>query len=295
MSSQGSGDSGAGSLADRLRFRLRGAATARGSAGTILLGIIPAIILGALIGVSASAYDAGDRVIAGNTAGTLSVLLEIDGQRILVGAGSTRSHAADFVGRSTRPWDRHIDLLILPGWDERHVTGAIGLLERHEVSGIAVLGLPGEDPLWTILERESQWRDVEIRFLDGDHRLALTPDATLTLLAGEWHGSDGALVRLDYHDTRIDIVDAERGIGDLIQASRDESGDAHVSILSRSPREPVETGSTVVLRPLPFLTQEFQAIDGEFLGEIPRNHRLVIRLAPSELRIPLDTLKHSGS
>jgi hypothetical protein len=276
-------------------MRLRAATTLRESAGAILLGIVAAITLGVVIGVSARAYDAGDRLVAGNTAGTLSVLLEIDGQRILIGAGSTRSHAADFVGRSTRPWDRHIDLLIVPGWDERHLTGAIGLLERHEVSGIAVLGLPGEDPLWTILERESQWRDVEIRFLDGDHRLPLTSDSTLTLMAGEWHGSGGALARLDYHGTRIDILDADRGIVELIQESNDGSGRAHISILTRSPREPIEVGSTVLLRPLPFLAQEFQAVDGEFLGEIPRNQRVVIRLAPSEIRIPLDKLKQSGS
>jgi hypothetical protein len=252
------------------------------------------VVAAVVVALGLPARASPDRVVTGNAAGTLVVMIEVHGHRALVGAGPTRSHAADFVGRSTRPWDRHIDLLLLPGWDDRHVTGAIGLIERHEVSGIAVIGLPGTDPLWTLLEREAQWRGIEVRFLDGDHRLEIDRDAMYTLVGlTESAGAGGALVRLDTGGKRIDVIDSDRNATLLIDRANDGAGSAHVSIMTRPIRQPATTGSTLTVRPEPFLGQEFQPVDSRFIADLARNDRVAMRLDEDSIRVPLDRVSEN--
>src|SRR5690606_34707542 len=84
-----------------------------------------ALILGVLLGwgvgqIASAAATSRDQIVAGNTAGTLSVRLALDGTRIVIGGGDARAELADLVERSSLPWARSIHLLLVPASDTRH-------------------------------------------------------------------------------------------------------------------------------------------------------------------------------
>jgi hypothetical protein len=255
----------------------------------LLAGLVT-VLLALLIVILIQFTETGDRLIVGNTGGSLSVLLEIGDERILVGAGPTRSHAADFVGRATRPWDGQIDLLVLPGWDDYHATGALGLMERRDVSGIVVVGLPGENPIWTLLEREAQRQDVPIRFIERAHQLGLVCDTELTLVDLSEVGQTGAWIRLEHQRARFDFVDAEEISSASPPSSVMQGSNEHIVVTMRSHEMPAQLTPVVAIRPQPFLSFEFSENDADFVANVPRNERVVVQLEDRQIRIPLDDL-----
>lgn len=221
----------------------------------------------------------------GNTAGTLTTMVETGDSRILVGAGPTRAHAADLIGRTTRPWDRVIDLMIIPGWDDSHAVGALGMLERRSVHSIAVLGLPGNEPVWTMLERRAQADDIRLRYLSSTHRLALSPDVELRLSSlGQ---GIGAWVRMDYHGMRVDVLDTEDVSGAAPPEAHFQLRNEHLVVNMRSQRAPGFAEPRLLIRPMPFYRDEFQEPHAEFVREIDRNDQLRIELSEGEIRLPL--------
>lgn len=232
-----------------------------------------------------------DHLYVGNTAGALTAMFEIDGQRVLVGAGPTRAHAADFVGRSTRPWSSHIDLLLVPAWDDTHAVGALGLLERRSVSGIGVIGTPGDDPIWTLLERRAQQDDVPVRFLSSPHRLELNTGVTL-LVTDLDRPQPGAWTRLDYHGTRFDLIDADAAEPALPPASAFQRRNRHILINMREQGVPEFTYPSLLLRPMPFIDGEFRDTKASYVRDIARNEQVRLELTPGEIRLPLEGIDY---
>lgn len=248
------------------------------------------VAIGVIVGAIASYVDTGDRLLIGNTAGSLSILAEIEDHRVLIGAGPTRSHAADFVGRSTRPWDREIDLLVLPGWDAFHATGALGLLERREVSGIAVIGIPDEEPIWAMLEREAQRQDIPVRFLEQPHRLDSGNGAEFTMIDLGSRGETGSWVRLEYHGARFDIVDVSGETSAALLGPFIDPGNDHVVINARLGNVPDGQEPVLLARPEPFHHRDFEEDGTGYIANVSRNERVVLRLSEREVRISLDEI-----
>lgn len=250
------------------------------------------LIVVALLGVTTAApliarsLPDRERIVVGNTAGMLTTMLEINGHRVLVGAGPTRSHAADLIGRSTRPWEREIDLLIVPGWDDSHAVGALGLLERRSVSGIAVVGVPGNEPVWTMLERSARAEDIALRYLSSPHHLALGKGIELRMSALE-EGS-GAWIRLDYNGIRIDLIDATDVAEAAPPVTQFEHWNEHVIVNMRSQRVPDFAKPALMIRPMPFYYDEFQETSAQITEEVDRNEQVRLDLGDGEIRLPLE-------
>ena len=255
-----------------------------------LAGVIASGILGALI---IQQIDPDDRIRIGNTAGSLSSMIEVGDERILIGAGPTRSHAADLIGRSSRPWDRTIDLLVIPGWDDFHATGAMGLLERREIAGIAVVGIPGEAPVWTLLEREAQETDIPLRYLSGIKSLKFGNESFLTMspLENTDDSQVGSWIRLDHEGARFDFVDGasneELGpVSPLISRNND-----HVVIAMRSGLEIDLQTPLVRVQPEPFHRGEFAESPHDFHIDLPRNDHVTLNVEAGAIRAPIDMIE----
>lgn len=257
----------------------------RWTIGAILL----AIISGAVLAGIAIRIEPDERIVIGNTSGTLTTLLDLHAGRIMVGAGPSRSHAADLLGRSTRPWDRTIDLLVLPGWDDTHVPGALGLIERQSVSGIAVVGIPGDEPSWTLLEREAERRDIRIRYLDSTSKLSLSEHTALSFsLLG--NVQPGGWIRLAHYDKLIDMVDARdsaSGTPDIRTMSTD---DTHVRINLRDHHQPLHATPELLIFPQPLWNHDFQEIASPYMVEVDRNEHVTLSLKPEEFSLPLQAV-----
>jgi hypothetical protein len=250
---------------------------------------IGATLLGFILAGIASQIEPDHRITVGNTGGTLSVLVEIPDARVLVGAGPSRSHAADLIGRSTRPWDREIDLLVIPGWDDRHTPGATGLLERQSINGIAIVGLLGDEPSWTLLEREAEQRGVAIVYVDRPSNLNFDKEAQLAF-SSLAQDPDGAWIRLEHLGKRIDIVDTN----DIDQAVPDprafEGRNDHLFINMRGQNSPNDLSPIVLVVPEPFWQRDFDRIDSPYFVSLARNEHLRIHLSENEIRLPLDAV-----
>jgi hypothetical protein len=265
-----------------LRQRLRAATPA-------LLIAFNIAVVSVLVATLLERADTGDRVVVGNTLDLLTSSIEIDDYRILVGAGPSRSHSADMVGRTTRPWDRRVDLLIIPGWDRQQATGAIGLIEREQIEGVVVVGIPGAEPVWALLEREVDRADIPIRFLDGAHSLQVGDDLAITMVdLASTNGREGAWIRLDYEGKRIDFVDAEPGTPIHPPARAISQRNDHLIVHMRRQLQIEGPEPAAVVRPDPFFDQDMVVTEGTYLVEPPRNQRVTIRLDNHQMRIPFD-------
>jgi hypothetical protein len=229
------------------------------------------------------------RIVIGNTAGSLTAIVEYGDDRVMIGAGPTRAHAADLLGRSTVPWDRSVDLLIIPGWDDFHATGALGLLERHAVRDIAVIGIPGEDPIWTLLEREAQEQDVAIRFFDREQTLELDDNIEFMFASGS-HEAAGTWVQLLYGGALIQLADTTT-TSHPVNPALPWASDPHVFIAMRSGTVSSETPARVLVQPEPFIRHEIEDLMAEYVADIPRNERLELTLDEGTIRLPLDSVR----
>lgn len=255
---------------------------------TIIVALF-ALLIGTLLAGLTSRIDPSEQIVVGNTGGTLTTLINLNEARILVGAGPSRSHAADLIGRTTRPWDRDIDLLVLPGWDDHHVAGGLGLLERRAISGIAVIGLPGEEPSWTLLEREAERQDVPLVHLDRSSQLQVAEFTTLSFSEVS-QNRNGSWIKVAHHGKHIDIVDS----ADASTATPDPqalpSAAGHVLINTRGQSAPDGNSPDLLASPSPFWQQDFSEIASPYWVSIDRNEHVRLTLGPHEVRIPIDDI-----
>jgi hypothetical protein len=247
-------------------------------------------VAGVVLALIAQSINPEDRIVVGNTAGSLTVVIETGQSRIMIGAGPSRSHAADLAGRATRPWDRSIDLLIIPGWDDYHVPGVLGLIERRSVEGIAIIGLPGEDPAWTILERAATASDVPLRYVSNPSRLELPNNNSLLVaeLAGEQEGIWARFTTSKFH---IDVFDGYQLHDAQIDPRIAQLLDDTVTISMRSTALPSGSTPAVAVVPQPHWQRDFTGVDANFWAGVDRNEALVISLGAEELRIPQESIE----
>jgi hypothetical protein len=258
-----------------------------------IITLLALILTGSTLGAAVSRMEPSDHLRIGNAAGTLTTLIEYSNQRVLVGAGGSRAHAADFVGRATQPWDREVDLLVIPGWDEHHVPGALGLLERRSVLGIAVVGLPDEDPLWTLLERESENQDVPLRYLDRPGQVLLGKDGALIL--SEVRGDEpGMIVRLETKGRRIDIIDARDAVRAEPPQDTMSVDNRHLVISTRSQHVPSVFSPELTVVPEAFWPGDFEEFSSPYRVSLARNENLTVTLSNESIRVPLDQVEIRG-
>lgn len=254
--------------------------------GALLL--VCGLMIGLATGWLLTRWSLGDRLVIGGTGQELSVLLEVAGQRVVIGGGSSRSDLVDFVDRSTLPWDRQIDLLVVPAWDERHLPGALELIERGHVRRLAVLGLPGNEPAWTLLERAAQARQVAVTFIAEPRRVTLTDSAWLTLHPSSDGSEDlGVYVLIRLGEVQVAVMDAPRGSVGHWHAI----AGSHLLVTLRQP--PGESGPVpLVARPSPRRSGDIVPIEAQYELVLDRGRRVTLRFTGHELRVPLDAVDH---
>lgn len=258
--------------------------------------LVAAVLIGVPLGWSVSALGSAAQIRVGNTGGNLSVIITVEGRSIVVGGSQQRGELAELVDRGTLPWRRHVSLLVVPGWDDHYAPGALGLVERSTVEAIVVVGLPGADPIWTLLDRAAAERDIPINYLSTAHQLPLSDDTKLwfdPLTDEEGAGQGRVAVWLDHADVQLLLVDTtpqprgtppqpepERGPAAVIQL---RAGDLSIS-------QPV----SVLFRPEPQRGMDFRPAPAAYIGEITRGESLTIPLDRDRLRVPLDAITPLG-
>ena len=252
--------------------------------GPLLL--VCGLMLGLATGWLLTRWSLGDRLVIGGTSQELSVLLEVAGRRVVIGGGNSRSDLVDFVDRSTLPWDRQIDLLVIPAWDERHLPGALELVERGRVRRLALLGLPGNEPAWTLLERAAQAQQAAVTYIAEPRRVMLTDSAWLTLHPSSEGSEDpGVYVLIRLGEVRVAVVDAPRGSTGQWRAI----AGSHLLVALRQP--PGDLSPVPLLaRTLPRRSGDFVPIDAQYELVLDRGRRVTFRFTGHELRVPLDAV-----
>ena len=145
-----------------------------------------ALVLPLSIGLNRPAGPA--RITVLPTADAVTYLIEDgDGRRIIVGGGASDGALRAFSER-TRPWDRRLDLLVLPPPFRDHLPGATDIVRRTQTGRVIELGGPGTkssdryDP-WQLatLDRghipERLWGHLSIPLARGVTLDLIAPDA----------------------------------------------------------------------------------------------------------------------
>lgn len=242
-----------------------------------LMSLVAGLGLGLLASLLAIGRSPSDRIVVGGTGNTLSVVLLLNGKEIVIGGGSVPNDAVDLADRSTLPWQRPYELLLVPAWDTVHLPGALSLVERGAVRSVAVLGAPGNEPAWTILERQARRSGSEFKVVTQPAVVPLGPDAALELRPTP----TGAFVCLRTGTVRVSIVDA---VANPLTA--DPCGRPTAAIALRASAGRV---APLVVRPKPRRAEEF-AQTGTFEIQLARGERAEIRLAGDEFRVRRSSL-----
>lgn len=261
------------------------------------LTIIVAVLLGATAGQLLASTGENDQVVVGNTGGTLSSIIRLDNALIVFGGGNARSDLADLLGRSTLPWKRKVDLLILPGWDSQQAIGALGLLERQNVKQIVILGQPSTETVWTVLYQKASSRAIPVNVTNNRSRIEIGSSVRLELTASDPLSSESpefALLTLHFHAVQISFLDASKdGIGAL------KSADAmplrtHALVLSRAATN-LATTSSLRVQPSAARSGDFELPSSNYQRELGSGERITVDLAFDELRLDLDAVRPSGA
>ncbi|MDI3341922.1 MAG: hypothetical protein QJR03_15465 [Sphaerobacter sp.] len=251
--------------------------------------LLLALGIGLGLGWAAARLGQGDHLSVGNTGGSLSTLIRVSGKTIVVGGSASVDDLAEFVDRTTLPWQRHIHLLVVPADDELAM-GALALVERGGVGAVAVLGLPGNDPVWTRLERAASDHGIEHRYLTGAHRVPLSDGSDLLLAApAPDDARGGARALLRHGQVRVRIAGPGASPDDHGVTGEPATALIQVLAVDAAPQSPVP----VVVRPhaerAGTLAPDPPA--ARFVTEIARGDRISISLERDTLRLPSDALR----
>jgi len=166
----------------------------RGAQNALVFVVVLAITLSFGIGVSRPTGPARITVLPVGDAITY-LIEDDDGRRIIVGGGGTDAALRAFSER-TWPWERRVDMLVLPPPFRDHLPGATELVRRTAVGRVIELGGPGAKPP----ARYDPW---QLATLDRGHvperlwgyaTIPLACGATLDLIAPE--APDGIPLKL---------------------------------------------------------------------------------------------------
>ncbi len=152
------------------------------------LVFVAALAIALSFGIGASRPTGPARITVLPVGDAITYLIEDgDGRRIIVGGGGTDAALRAFSER-TRPWDRRVDLLILPPPFRDHLPGATEIVRRTTVGRVVELGGPGAKPParydpWQLatLDRgrvpERLWGHATIPLAGGATLDLIAPDA----------------------------------------------------------------------------------------------------------------------
>lgn len=272
-------------IADRLSLRI---------APRVMIPIVLlfAIMSGLAAGRVLASRGDEDQLVIGNTSGTLSAVLQVYDTRIAIGGGNSYADLADFVDRSTLPWRRGIGLLVIPGWDTRHTAGALGLVERGMVDGIAVIGSSGSDSEWEILEKAAHHSGAKVRYLAGEHRLTVEDGVTITFVTAE---TGATTITLNYHGAKIVFVDATTSNDKIWNMVKEDGDSTQLLVALRTPPELAGQGARVAIRSAARRSSDLAVTGAEYTSDLDAGSRLTIRLRPGEVRIPAIRLSKAAS
>jgi hypothetical protein len=148
---------------------------------------VTVLALSLSLGIGLGRPSGPARITVLPTADAITYLIEDDdGRRIIVGGGGTDGALRAFSER-TLPWERRVDLLVLPPPFRDHLPGATEIVRRTNVGRVIELGGPGTKPP----QRYDPW---QLATLDRGHiperlwghaAIPLARGATLDLIAPE--------------------------------------------------------------------------------------------------------------
>ncbi len=264
-------------------------------ASPLLITIVVAALVGVTSGEVLAGAGSSDRVVVGNTGGTLSAVIQVNGALIVVGGGNARTDLADLVGRSTVPWRRHVNLLVVPGWDDQQAIGALGLIERGGVREVVVVGTPTGSAVSRALQQSAAERGIPLSVITGHNSVQIATGVSLDLVAGQPSSGPTAeyvIGDLHYFDCSITIVDASKDgmksmIGDKVTIER-----THLLVEMRT-LPSFQSQTDVILQPRAETGVALTDSAASYVGEIKGGQRMTVRLSQHELRLPLDQLSAS--
>lgn len=279
-----------------LSDRLHGA-TARGVLlSPLFFVVVLAVIVGGTAGEVIARSGTSDEVVVGNTGGTLSAFIRMEGATIVVGGGNARTDLADLVGRSTVPWRRRIDLLVVPGWDDQQPIGALGLIERGGVAQVVIVGQPDNKPTWNALLQAAANHGIPVNVVNGQNTANISDDVHLDVRADEPTASptaQWAIISLHYHKSLVSLVDISADGVQTLNRSGITLDRAHVLVEMRS-APTLMTQDDVLLRPSASTGSQLGGVAAAYSAEIRGGQRIAIHLSPSQLRMPLAALTTTG-
>lgn len=261
---------------------------------TAALVLVLAIMAGVGIGWAGAGWDGDNRLTVGNTGDGLSTLIRVDGRTVVVGGSEWQDELTEFVDRSTLPWQRYVHLLVVPAAEDRLALGALTLVERGDVGSVAVLGTPGEAPVWTRLERAARDHGIEHRYLTGTQRISLGNNGEILLAVGSGPNKDldSYAVFLRYGDVRVLIAHGGRAGADTARAWLPVEGEIAAVVQVGGDAASPSQRAAVLLRPRPQHTGDVAEDPPQvrYVAEIDRGAHLTVDLGPNSLRLPLDLL-----
>ncbi|MCM8745190.1 hypothetical protein NET03_01455 [Thermomicrobium sp. CFH 73360] len=241
------------------------------SLGWLLIGLIGGLLFGSF----ASSYQPNGHIVVGGTGRTLSVVLLLGDSEIIVGGGTVPNDVVELADRSTVPWQRPYELLIIPSWDTEHVPGALSLIERGTLRSVAIVGPVKSDPVWTILERQAELHHATVRFITAPSRLLFDQNTTLELLPSE----AGLVTCLRSGSLVVEVRDQR--VSAQLPANCGQSA-AVVSL-----RQASSVDASLLIRPRPRRAQEL-VNSARYEIQLDRGERVTLRLGTSELRVRRD-------
>lgn len=254
--------------------------------------LMPAsLVVGVGLGWFMSSLDDGNRIAIGNSGKTLSVVVRDEGALIVVGGGTSRTDLADLVDRSTLPWHRQVDLLIL-GTNGDQALGALDLIQRGGVSTVLVAGIPESEPVWDLVDHEAARHHVNVKYVDRAMRVHVTKKLTIDSVPVDPNsekGSAAALVRLRAGLLRFTWVnglstDSRLTAGDPLYELRSnvliDSDGGKIPALSINPE--------LSIQPAAVRAGSVQTIPSRFTATLDSGDQLQLRFSENELRLPQD-------
>jgi hypothetical protein len=137
--------------------------------------------------------------IVNTGSGGLVLLTDTRGRRLALGGSAAGPAASTALDRHLPPWDRHLDLLLVPPPHAAHLPGALGLLERRAVTQASLLALAARpDPAIDAWQAQRPRPPVV-----GRAMVALDGDARLLLDTGDEPAGGAALALVERGEARL--------------------------------------------------------------------------------------------
>jgi hypothetical protein len=199
------------------------------------------------------------------TGQNFSALIVTDQSRLLLINSRDRGETRSTIGHLARPWEAETNTILAPA-DDRAAIGLWEAMRHPDVRQVIIIGLPGNDPIWSAIEQESRERAIVLTYV---------PDAATI------HAGDIVVSMYTNTDDSAGMVRIQRGeIGITIAVGHSDSRGprTHAAVLNTIPDEAPEANLLLV----PVASAHHLEIDVVFIRE-----REVVRLVlePERLRV----------